>query len=78
MAQRKALPSSGKLQKVDPRQHVPTRVIAVEMGMTRQTVRRWLDAAGIPYMSKGPRRYYARADLDAFIARHKVTPSKGA
>lgn len=73
---RTKLAPSGQLSAVDPRLHVPTRVIAKEMGMNRQTVRRWLDAAGIEYMRKGPRRYYARVDLDAFIASQRAKPGQ--
>lgn len=42
------------------------------LGMSRDTVYRLVETRKIPYVAGGRRRLLARADLDAWIASHKV------
>jgi predicted transcriptional regulator len=57
-------------------QHITPEQIAKEWGITRRTVRRALDAAGVPYLQHASRqrRYYERSAIEAYVTRKTVTP----
>jgi hypothetical protein len=78
MSKRKRLPPAGQLaQNADTRQYVATSQIAQELAVTKQTMRRALDKAGVPYLQRGNRRYYQQHLIDAFVASRTVTPKAG-